>query len=201
MSTKHLKPRVAHLFRYPIASADMYYTEFGVREVLMSSDDQGNFHIWGEMAGGDAPTTIELCEIFLEYAMYCRTWCSLDETLFFMQEFGQRIGQAIGTFLRENSYLLQSGNPVDHALEYLFQTINARILIQHSGDIEHFVVIDCPLEKAAASSGLQNVELAHHGINIMCQSMVQTMDPVVTIETSSEIHPEFDFSILKPVFA
>ena len=201
MSTDHLRPRVAHLFRYSIASADMYYTEFGMRDVLMMSDDQGNFCIWGEMTGEDAPTTIDLCEIFLEYAMYCCTGCNLDEAPCSMQDFGQRIGQAVGTVLRENACLFHADNPVDYALENLFQTINARILIQNSEDIEHFVVLDCPLEKAAASSGLQNIELAHHGMNIMCQSMIQTMDPAVRIEASAQVHPEFDFSILKPVFA
>jgi hypothetical protein len=200
MSAEHSKSLVAHLFRYSIASADMYYTEFGMRDVFMNSDDQGNFCIWGEIAGGDTPTTIELCEVFLEYAMCCCAWCSLQEALSYMQDFGQRMGQAVGTFLHENTCLFQSGDPTDRALEYLFQTINARMLIQHSGDMEHFVVIDSPLEKAAASSGLRNIELAHHGMNIMCQSMIQTIDPAVTVETSLET-PEFAFSILKPVFA
>lgn len=201
MSTEHSKSHIAHLFRYSIASADMYYTEFGLRDVLMTSDDQANFYIWGEMAGGDTPTTIELCEIFLEYAMYCCTFCSPDEALYYMQDFGQRMGQAVGKFLGENTCLFQSGDPTDGALEHLFQTINARILIQHSGDIEHFVVIDFPLEKAAASSGLQNIELAHYGMNIMCQSMIQTINPTVIVETSPKAYPEFVFSIFKPVFA
>ena len=201
MSTEHAKSHVTHLFRYSITSADMYYTELGLRDVILRTDEQGNFHIQGETVGGDASTAIELCQIFLEYAMYCCAWCDLDEALYHMQNFAQHIGHSTGEFLKENTCLFKLDNPTDRALEHLFQTMNARISIQYSGAIEHFIVIDCPLEKAAERSGLRNTELAHHGINIMCQSMIQAINPKVTMETSPKVHPEFAFTILQPAFA
>jgi hypothetical protein len=179
----------------------MYYTELGLRDVILRSDEQGNFHIQGEFVGGDSSTAIELCEIFLEYAMYCCAWCDLEEALYHMQDFAEHIGHSIGKFLRENTYLVRLENPIDRALEHLFQTMNARITIKYSGAIENFIVIDFPLEEAAQRSGLRNIELAHHGINIMCQSMIEVMQPEVTLKTSPAIHPEFAFTILKPEFS
>lgn len=201
MSMQHSPAYVTHLYRYSIASADMYYTELGLRDVILRTDEQGNFHILGESVGADASTAIDLCEIFLEYAMYCCTWCDMDEASYHMQDFAQHIGHSIGKFLKENTCLIKSDNPADRALEHLFQTMNARISIKYSGAIEHFIVIDCPLEEATERSGLRNIELAHYGINIMCQSMVAAINPEVIVKTSPKIHPEFDFTILKPVFA
>ena len=190
-----------HLCRYAIASADMYYTELGERDVVLKSDEQGNFHIWGEPVGGNASTAIELCQVFLEYAMYCCAGCNPDEALYYMEGFAEHIGCSIGKFLKENICLFKSDNPTSCALEHLFQTMNARISIEFSGSKERFIVTDCPLESAAEHSGLWNIELAHHGINTMCQSMVQAINPEVTLKTSPNIHPEFAFTILKPEFA
>lgn len=201
MSTEYSQSYIAHLFRYAIASADMYYTELGMRDVFLTTDDLGNFHIRGELTGGGASTAIELCDIFLEYAMNCYTWCNLDESVYHMQDFAERIGHLTGEFLQAHICLSQWENPTDRVLEHLFQTLKARITIQYAGTIEHFIVIDCPLENAADSSGLRNVELAHYGINLMCQSMIQVINPQVTLKTSPTIHPEFDFSVLQPAYS
>jgi hypothetical protein len=179
----------------------MYYTELGMRDVFLMTDDQGNFHIRGELTGGGASTTIELCQIFLEYAMNCYTWCSWRESLHSMRDFAQCMGSSTGKYLQDNTDLFLCDNPIDRVLEHLFQTMNAHISIKYSGTIEHLTVLDCPLEKTAASSGLRNVELAHYGINLMCQSMIQAINPQVTLKTSPTIHPEFVFSVLKPAFA
>ena len=201
MSTKHSESHTAHLFRYPIASADMYYTEWGTRDVFLTMDDQGNFRIQGELVGGGASTAIELCQVFLEYAMNCSTWSNSDESLYYMQEFAQCMGRTAGEFLQDSSCIFQCANPTDLVLEHFFQMMNAHITIKYSGTVEHLTVLDCPLENTAACSGLRNIELAHYGINRMCQSMIQAINPQVTIKTSPTVHPEFIFSVLKPAFA
>jgi len=201
MPTKHSKFDTAHLFRYAIASADMYYSEWGIRDVFLTTDERGNFHIQGELMGGSTSTAIELCEIFLEYAMYCYTLHSLNQSRYSMKGFAHCLGRSTAEFLQKNTCLLESENPTDRVLTHLFRTMKARVSIEYSGTIEHLTVIDCPLEKAVTSSGLQNMELAHEGINIMCQSMVQAMIPKVSVQTSPTIHPEFAFSVLRPAFA
>ncbi len=201
MSAKHSTPCSMHLCRYTVASADMYCAELGLRDVILKADEWGNFQIIGETDGSNIATTVELCEIFLEYAMYCRTWWELEEAFRQMQDFAQHIGHSAGQFLKRHTHLLQFENPCDRALENLFQAINAHVSVDCSEGVEHFIVTDCPLENAAEHSGLRNIELAHYGINIMCQSMIEAIDPEVTIRTTPEVHPEFDFIILRPEFA
>ena len=202
MSMEHSKSYITQLFRYSITSADMYYTELGMRDVFLTTDERGHFHIRAELTGGGASTAIELCQIFLEYAMNCCTWCNWQESLHHMRDFAQCIGSCTGKYLQDNTPLLfLCDNPIDHVLVQLFQTMNARISIKYSGTIEHLTVLDCPLEETAVSSGLRNIELAHDGINLMCQSMIQAINPEVTLKTSPTIHPEFVFSVLRPAFA
>lgn len=201
MLAAHSTPCSVHLCRYTIASADMYYTESGLRDIILKTDELGNFHIVGEAVSKGVTTTAELCEIFLEYAMYCCTWWDSDKALREMQDFAQYIGHSIGQFLKRNTCLVQVDDPCDRALEHLFQAIHAHVSIVYSEGAEHFTVIDCPLEKAAERSGLRNIELAHYGINSMCESMVEAIDPQVVVRTAPELHPEFDFTILKPEFA
>jgi hypothetical protein len=179
----------------------MYYNESGLRDVILRTNEQGDFRIRGEMVGGDPSEAIELCQIFLEYAMCCCAWCSLDMARYHMQDFAQHMGRSVGEFLKENTCLFQSGDSTDLALEHLFQTMNAHVSIKSSGKIEDFVVTDCPLETAAEHSGLRDIELAHHGINVMCQNMIQAVNPEVILRTSPEICPEFAFTILKPEYA
>ena len=201
MSTEHLGSCTLNLYRYSMASADMYYSEVGTRDVFLTTDEWGSFQIWAQIVGEDAPTAINLCEIFLEYAMYCCTWCNQDEVLQRMQDFAGQIGRSIGKCLKENTCVLKWDNPIDRVLEHLFETMNAHIAIDHSGAIEHLIVMDAPLEIAAEHSGLRNIELAHHGMNVMCQNMIQAFNPDLVLEASPKIHPEFDFTILKPEFA
>lgn len=201
MSTEHFGSCTVHLCRYSMASADMYYSEVGTRDVFLSADERGNFQIWAQIVEEDASTAINLCEIFLEYAMYCCTWCNRDESLCHMQDFAEEIGDSIGECLKENACLRQWDHPIERVLKHLFETMNAHVAIDHFGAREHFIVMDAPLEIAAEHSGLRNIELAHHGVNVMCQHIVQAVNPEATLETSPKLHPEFDFTIVKPEFA
>jgi hypothetical protein len=144
---------------------------------------------------------IELCEIFLEYAMCCCLWCDPEKARYQMQSFAQCIGRSIGEFLRENTGAFTPEHPSEHALEQLFQTVKARTSVAISGAIEHFIVMDCPLERAAERSGLGNIELAHYGMNCLCQSMIQAIQPGMMLYVSEAIRPEFDFTLLRPEFA
>lgn len=199
MTNQYSEPHTAHLFRYVIASADMYYSEMEQRDVFLASDEQGNFRIWGETAEGSS-TEIDLCEIFLEYALYCYTWCSTAEAFYHMQDFGEHIGQSLAKYLGNPPPLI-SENPMAGALECVFKTMDVCLTIEHCESEVRFIATSCPLEKAAERSGLRNVELAHYGINTMCQSLIHAMNPDLTLSASPETGREFIFTILMPAAA
>ena len=202
MTTPSVEGHVTHLFRYEIASADMYYTEMEQRDVFLSCDEQVNFRFWGEITNGGPSTTIDLFEIFLEYGMYCCSWAGAEEACYHMQDFGERLGRSLAKQLKENIPSSISENSAIAALKHIFETVNARpSLEEHIGGEVRFAIENFPLSKVAKRSGLQNIELARHGINAMCQSLLQNMIPCLTLNASSDAESEFIFTILAPSFA
>ena len=199
MTIQYYEPHTAHLCQYVIASADMYFCEMEQRDVFLGNDKYGNLTLWGEIAGRGPSTKIDLCEIFLEYGLYCCSWCSMAETLYHMRDFGEQIGRSLAKYLTENPSLLAPENPAVRALEHTIEMMGARFSAEHSGTETRLIVTDCPLAKTAERSGLRNIELARHGINSMCKSLIHAMDPNLNLSTSSPDQPEFIFTISMPI--
>lgn len=201
MTSPRLGTSAVPLYRYAIASADMYYAELEQRDVFIGSDDDGRVRIWAETVHGGPSTRVELCRIFLEYAMYCATSFGAAEAHYQMQSFGEHLGRRLSGYLRLNPGLLPSKNPALGALECLFGTIRARFFEDYAKSGVRFVVTDCPLEDAAKRSGIPNVELARHGINAMCQSLCLGMNPQAVVSTLPSTRPEFAITISLPLAA
>ncbi len=202
MTTPTVEAHVTHLLRYAIASADMYYAEMEQRDVFLSCDEHGSFRFWGEITNGGPFTTIDLFEIFLEYGLYCCSWSGTEEAFYHMQDFGERLGKSLAKQLKDNIPACMSENAAIAALKHIFETMDAHPCPEeHIGAQIRFTIADFPLEKAARRSGLQNIELARHGINAMCQSLLQNIDPNLSLSASSDARSEFIFTILAPSFA
>jgi hypothetical protein len=198
MTTRPGEPYVTCLLSYVIASADMYYAEMEKRDVFLSCDEQGNFHIVGKSVDGDPSATIDLFEIFLEYALSCCSWADKEETLFNMQDFGERLSRSLVKQLENSVMLSKSRSSVSHILRYIFETVDAHPIVENIDSGVRFIISDYPLEKAAERSGLRDVELAHYGINCMCQSLVRCINPKLSLRASSDARSEFIFTILTP---
>ncbi|MEW6567583.1 MAG: hypothetical protein AB1449_05340 [Chloroflexota bacterium] len=63
------------------------------------------------------------------------------------------------------------------ALECILEAMNAHFTIEQRGIELRFVLECCPLRLAAERTGLYDVELAHYGINALCQSLVHALEP------------------------
>ena len=198
MKTQPVEPHVACLLRYAIASADMYYDEMEQRDVYLNCDEQGNFRIWGEIADEGPASAIDLFEIFLEYALCCCAWPCMAEAFSYMQDFGECLGRALAKQLKDSLPSSKSENAALQALKHIFETVGSHPTEEHVGAEARCIVANHPLEQAAQRSGLRNIELAHHGINAMCQSLIQGLDPGLTLNASPETRPEFIFTILAP---
>ena len=201
MTIQSVEPHVTRLLSYVIASADMYYAEMEQRDVFLSCDEQGNFCIGGKMADGEPSTTIDLFEIFLEYALYCCSWAGGEEALYNMQDFGERFGRSLAKQLENNVLLFKSRNSASYILRYIFETVDSHPAVENVDAGVRVIITDYPLEEAAKRSGLWNIELAHYGINSMCQSLIRCLNPGVSLKTSSDTRSEFIFTILTPSFA
>jgi len=195
MTTQVAESHVTHLCRYAIASSDMYYAEMEQRDVFLYYDEQGNFHICGEMADEGSSNSVDLFEIFLEYGLYCCTWCDMGEALYHMQNFGDGIGKSLATHLRDIIPSHELEDSASQLLKHIFETLDVSLSMENIGSEVRLSIADYPLTKAAKHSGLRNVELAHHGINSMCQSLVHGINPNIDLNASCDTCSEFIFTI------
>jgi hypothetical protein len=201
MTIQATEPHVTRLLSYVLASADMYYTEMERHEIFLSCNEQGKFCIWGKMADGEPSTKIDLFEIFLEYALYCGSWADADETLYNMQDFGERFGRSLAKQLENNTLLRRSRHSAGYILRYIFETVDSHPAVENMDAGVRIIITDYPLEKAAKRSGLGNTELAHSGINSMCQSLIRCLNPSASLKASADTRCEFIFTVLSPSFA
>ncbi len=190
-----------HLSSYLVASADMYYAEQQQRDVVLGRDGRGHIRIWGVSVDGDAASRIELCQVFLEYALYCCTWCGPDEARFHIQDFGESLGHGLAAYLQANPGLLSPDDPMRRALEQVFATIGAECIEEQLQRGARFLALHCQLEEVARRSGLCHLDLAHHGINALCRALILDMDPRLSVESAPDTISEFMFTVSEPAFA
>jgi hypothetical protein len=195
MTEELIQPRVSRIYRYLIASSDMYYTELEQRDIFVQDDPDKGFEIWGEIAGAGKTTSIGLCQMFLEYGMYCRSWGSLSESTFHMRTFGENIGTALANFIQETPPAEMDQNPGICTLMCLWESLKIQFTVEHVGSEMHFLFANCPLEEIARQTGMLDVDLALYGVNALCQTLIHTIDPYLEILTPLESRPDFVFSV------
>ena len=192
---------VTHLCRYPIASADMYYEEVNQRDVCVCDDPEKGFRIWGEIPGAGDVTAVGLCHVLLEYAMYCQTWRDSSQAYCHMQQFGEHLGIALAKYLRDSISMAGAANPGSCALECVLESMNAHFTVEQIGPELQFIVAGCPLHETAEQTGLREVELAHWGLNALCQSLVHAIEPDLNVQAPLEVGVDHIFAVMTPVYA
>lgn len=187
------------LLRYTVASSDMYYIEVEQRDVFLSMDPQGNFRLWAEIVGGGPATAIGWLEMFLEYAMYCCSWCNKDEAQYHMREFAEHLGQSLAKHLRK--YLPPSGESISfviNALKQLFATEGVCLTVENGGTTVYLSTPAHTLQKMGERCGLHHLELARYGISTLCSRFSQEIDPHIQLSAiTTEEKDEFLFALPK----
>ncbi len=201
MTFPSVETLAVRVFQYSLASGDMYYAELEQRDVLLGKDDAGNARIWGQSTGKGASSRIGLCRVFLEYGMYCASWCRPGEAQYHMENFGERLGYHLAMYLRDDPASVTPGDPTVHALEQIFEAIGADFTEDHLEAGVRFLISHCPIEDAAKRSGLPYAELARHGMNAMCRRLIREMDPSLLVVTSPDNQPELMFMLTPAAIA
>jgi len=181
--------------RYPIASSDMYYNEVGQRDVFVRDDLLHGFQIWGELSGMGEETAISFCEIFLEYAMFCQTGYEEAQAYALMESFGSGLGQAVAIYMLDNIFLNVFTNPGVCALECVLETLKVNFTIHQVGPELRFIICDCPFDKTAGQTGLPQSELAHDGLNAMCQGLLKVIQPELPVASPVDERYDHIFAI------
>jgi hypothetical protein len=190
-----IQTRATLICRYPIASSDMYYNEVGQRDVYVRDDLLHGFQIWGELSGAGYETAISLCEIFLEYALFCQTGYEENQAYALMESFGSGLGQATAIYMQDNIFLNGFPNPGVCALECVLETLKVDFTIHQVGPELRFIICDCPFEKTAGQTGLPQSELAHVGLNAMCQGLLKVIQPELPVASPVDDRYDHIFTI------
>ena len=160
--------------KYVLASADMYYSEEAQRDIYVYDDPMQGLKIWGETTNDGAAMSIDLCQIFLEYALFCQTLHTPEQSHSEMRSFAENLGVKLADYIMKTSPLHDALDPSACALESILEAIHAHLTIEHMGPELRFVVAGCPLLDASKQTGLAEIELAQFGFNVMCKSLIQT---------------------------
>jgi hypothetical protein len=181
--------------RYPIASSDMYYNEVGQRDVFVRDDLLQGFQIWGELTGAGEETAIPLCEIFLEYALVCQTGYEENQAYALMESFGSGLGQAAAVYMLDHIFMDGFPNPGVCALECVLETLKVNFTVHQIGPELRFIICDCPFDKTAGQTGLPQSELAHVGLNAMCQGLLKVIQPELPVDSPVDERYDHIFAI------
>ena len=168
---------VRQIGKYSLASADMFYSEEFQRNICVHDDPEQGLRIWGETPLGGLDTSIDLCQIFLEYGLTCQSVRDPEGSYRAMRSFGETLGVNLANYMKETPLFHSANDPGACVLESLLESIHAHLTIEHIGPELRFVVAGCPLLNVSEHTGLTEIELAQYGFNVMCQSLIQTVDP------------------------
>lgn len=199
MTTQMSPVKPSHICSYQIASSDLYYAEMAQRDIFAYDDPRYGYRIWGELHGQGPKTQVDLCQMLLEYGMYLRSWCSDAEAHANMEDFGTRLGLALAGLLNNNPPAQMDTNPGACALMCVFESMNVEITIQQIGPELHFLLATCPVHEVAVQTGMREVELAHVGVNALCQSLIYAVDPGLAISIPAHDYEEVLYTLTKAV--
>ncbi len=194
MPLSSTEPAAVKLCRYSVASSDMFYAELEQRDVMLGKDNAGHIRIWGQTSSSTS-ARVGLCRVFLEYALYCSSWCNASEARYHMENFGERLGRGLAAYMQHNPDLVSRDDPTIRALEQIFSAIGAEFSEDHLQQGVRFLVSHCPIEEAAKRSGLPHSELARHAINAMCRRLIHEMNPGWIVVTAPDSQPELMFML------
>ncbi len=174
--------------KYLVASADMYFSEEEQREIYLCDDPEQGLMIWGETPACGATASIGLCQIFLEYGLFCQTLHHTDQCYKEMRSFGESLGANLADYIQDMPRLHGTPELGACALETILKAIHADLTIERMGTELRFVVAGCPVLDASQNTGLTEIELAQFGFNMMCQRVIQLIDPdlILNVSTGNE---------------
>jgi len=194
------RPQAASLCSYVIASADMYYGECNLRVVRVRDDPEKGFQIWGEIPDSGSVSAVNLCEVLLEYALTCQAVGDPSVARQNMDIFAKKLGQALADYIVARVPAETAKNVCACAMECVLESMNVHFYMEQTGGELRFVLERCPLHESTMRTGLTGEELAHYGIQVLCQTLVQAFDPNLSVRVPLEADAEHVFVVSMPSY-
>jgi hypothetical protein len=195
------QPHVTHLFSYPIASADMYYSVENEREVCISGDPDFGFQVWGELLGVGEQSAVDLCDIFFEYALTCTALGDHSRTLPCMESFAAHLGKRLAEYIKASTLMERNQDIGAFALGCVMEAMHAHFIMEQEDAGLRYVIKICPICESSRREYLPYVDLVHFGVYKLCQSLVQELDPFLNLRAPVFSEADHLFSEVKPAVA
>jgi hypothetical protein len=195
-NVNHSKP----ILTYPIASGEMYYEVVNQRTVYLQGDPETGFSLYGEIPGWGEGSSVNLAQILLEFATTWNATGDAVEARRQMQRFGKRLGEALvqqrATARPVNGVLRR----VEDILEDVFCSMGVPFARHRTnGEVCYQLGYPCPLHRAAeVTTSEQEIELAHHALNAICQHVVEVFDPKLRLRLLYGPNVEQVISVVAP---
>jgi len=184
---------------YPIASGETCYAAENERTIYLQGDVETGFSLYGQIAGGGQASCVNLAQVLLEFAMTWNAPGDPSEARRQMQNFGGRIGQALGMRSAAAQPVNSALARAAVALEDVLLSLDAPIAFRHTNGQVRFHLHQSPLRVAAEATGMEReVELAHHAFSALCQSTVSAVSSELQLQLPNSPDAEHVISLTAP---
>ncbi len=194
-SVNHKRP----ILTYPIASGELHYAVENERTVYVQDEPETGFSLYGQLAGATEASSVNLAEVLLEFAMTWNTRGDPSEAQRQMGIFGGHIGEALAAQSATNEPFNSALGLAACALGDVLRSLDASFAYYQTPNQAKYQLDACPLCAAAEATGLVGeAELAYHGLNAICQSLVSAIDPQLRVQLPGTANGKNVISILAP---
>jgi hypothetical protein len=188
------------ILTYQIASGEMRYVVENERAVYLQGDPETGFIIYGEIPDEGDASSVNLAEVLLEFAMSWDAPGDQSEAQRQSEIFGRHIGEAVADRIAQTIPASSGLQRAAHALEDILRSLDVPFADQQQTRNELRYELDqYPLQPTAEVTGMSRaVELAHHTLNAICQSLVSAIDPKLQIQLPGGPNAEHVIRVLAP---
>jgi hypothetical protein len=189
-------PNVRHLFSYTVASKDMFFSGIQERRICVYEDPCEGFQVIGEIPGQPHENCVDLCQILLEYALTCQSTYDTTDAQNRMEDFGRKLGEAIAIHVEGKPPIEITESLGPCVMEHLLNSMQAHCTVNHVGAEWLYSFDRCPLCETAIHMGICETTLAHSGLNALCQTLIQSLDPSLVVTMPASNSMELVFSVV-----
>jgi len=177
----------------------MCYAVENERTVYLEGDAETGYNLYGQIPGGSESSAVNLAEVLLEFAMTWNGPGDPSEARRQMQVFGGHIGEALAVQNATNKSFNCTLGLAACALGDVLHSMDASFACYQTPNQAKYQLDANPLRAAAEATGLEGeADLAYHGLNAICQSLVSAIDPRLRIQLPGAANGRNVISILGP---
>lgn len=181
--------KATRILNYQMAYADMCKVEEAERWIWVRQDSHGGFTVQGEISESNGDGVANLAQILLEYARSLDRPGKLANGYLGISAFAMRVGNALGVYVIKNSVETGTLQRAAQAMASVLNSMDAQFTTVKKKKEIHFELNRCPFYYASERNGIhREVDLAHHGLTVLCKSMVNAIDPGLNIQIPADLH-------------